>query len=324
MGDAEVVLIVTTPGDATADAVEAELKELGTPVVRVDLGNFPVRLRLAVENDSALWRGRLWTDDVSMDVDQVRAVYYRRPTRFSLPPGLSDGDSVFAIAEARLGFGGTFASMRTTWVNHPFNVAIAEYKPLQLNAAAEVGMKVPHTLITNDHVELCAFAAAIDGPLVCKAFSSLVLSQGNAVEAVYTTIIDPATVDPQQFAATCHLVPQWIPKDFEVRVTMVGRIPFAAAIHAGSDAAHLDWRADYPSLTYERVETPPDVVESLTRYLAKFGLNYGAFDFVVEPDGTWRFLECNPNGQWLWLEHEVDLPIAAALAELLTTAVGPC
>ncbi len=185
-------------------------------------------------------------------------------------------------------------------------------------------MKVPRTLITNDRDELCAFAEEINGPVVCKAFSSLVLSEGDAVESVYTTIIDPATVDPQQFSATAHLIQEWIPKDFEVRVTMVGQVPFATAIRAGSDAAHVDWRADYQTLSYEQVETPPDVAESLTRYLAAFGLNYGAFDFVVEPDGTWRFLECNPNGQWLWLEHEVGLPIAAALAKLLTKGVELC
>ncbi|MGH8940794.1 MAG: hypothetical protein ACRDV2_15810 [Actinomycetes bacterium] len=34
-------------------------------------------------------------------------------------------------------------------------------------------------------------------------------------------------------------------------------------------------------------------------------------------------LECNPNGQWLWLEHEVGLPIAAGLADLLSSGVSP-
>jgi glutathione synthase/RimK-type ligase-like ATP-grasp enzyme len=53
------------------------------------------------------------------------------------------------------------------------------------------------------------------------------------------------------------------------------------------------------------------------------GLNYGAFDFVVTPDGDWVMLECNPAGQWLWLERETGIPIAAALAEFLTEGTGP-
>lgn len=28
-------------------------------------------------------------------------------------------------------------------------------------------------------------------------------------------------------------------------------------------------------------------------------------------------LECNPNGQWAWLEDVADLPITAAIADLL-------
>ncbi len=50
--------------------------------------------------------------------------------------------------------------------------------------------------------------------------------------------------------------------------------------------------------------------------------NFGAFDFVVQPDGTWRVLECNPAGQWLWLEYQAGLPIAAALADLLAKGTG--
>lgn len=319
---ADVVLLVTAPGDETGDAVEAKLEELSSPVVRMDVGDFPVRLRLATTNDSSRWRGRLWTDDVAVEVDQIRSVYYRRPTHFNMPPGLSNGDSAFAKTEARLGFGGAFASLRATWVNNPIRIAVAEYKPLQLDAAVEAGITTPRTLITNDYDELQDFASAVDGPVVCKAFSSLVLSDESTPKAVYTTIIDPATVDARQLATTAHLFQEWIPKDFEVRVTMIGRQPFAAVIRAGSEAAQVDWRADYPSLTYERIEVPPGIVDSMIQYLITFGLSYGAFDFVVQPDGTWRFLECNPNGQWLWLEHEANLPIATAIAEFLTKGVG--
>jgi len=46
-------------------------------------------------------------------------------------------------------------------------------------------------------------------------------------------------------------------------------------------------------------------------------LNYGALDFVITPAGDWRFLEVNPNGQWLWLADETGLPIAEAIADEL-------
>jgi glutathione synthase/RimK-type ligase-like ATP-grasp enzyme len=209
------------------------------------------------------------------------------------------------------------------WVNHPAKIAMAEYKSAQLTTAAAVGLSVPRTSITNDVAALRAFAAEIDGAVVCKTFSSLMLADGEVPKSVFTTIVDPATVDARQFAVTAHLIQEWIPKEFDARVTMVGRESFATAIHACSDTARVDWRADYQALRYERIEPPPEVVEGAHRYLSEFGLNYGAFDFVIEPNGAWRFLECNANGQWLWLEHEVGLSIASALADLLCTGDLP-
>jgi glutathione synthase/RimK-type ligase-like ATP-grasp enzyme len=49
------------------------------------------------------------------------------------------------------------------------------------------------------------------------------------------------------------------------------------------------------------------------------GLQYGALDFILTPDGRYVFLELNPNGQWLWVERMTGLPIADAIAATLAT-----
>jgi D-alanine-D-alanine ligase-like ATP-grasp enzyme len=49
------------------------------------------------------------------------------------------------------------------------------------------------------------------------------------------------------------------------------------------------------------------------------GLAFGAFDFVVTPDNEWVVLECNPEGQWGWIEENTGLPIADAIAKYLLT-----
>jgi hypothetical protein len=59
-------------------------------------------------------------------------------------------------------------------------------------------------------------------------------------------------------------------------------------------------------------------VRAAARCLVKrLGLRFAAMDFVVTPDGEWWF-QCNPNGQWAWIEAETALPITAALADALT------
>ncbi len=45
---------------------------------------------------------------------------------------------------------------------------------------------------------------------------------------------------------TLHFFQPFVPKAFEVRATIVDDRVFAAAIHVNSEAARVDWRADYP------------------------------------------------------------------------------
>jgi hypothetical protein len=51
--------------------------------------------------------------------------------------------------------------------------------------------------------------------------------------------------------------------------------------------------------------------------MVDLGLVYGAFDFVIGPDGTWIFLEVNPGGQFRFVEYRAGVPLTAALADLL-------
>lgn len=318
MSTSDTVLVLTCAEDSTADAVMAELARRDIRVARMDTGDFPIALRLSATTLGGGWTGHLTTDDTSVGLGDVRSVYFRRPTRFRLPKGMSPADEVFAAVEARHGFGGLLASLDVLWVNEPIRQAAAEYKPLQLATAAACGLRTPATLLTNQHRDAIDFADTIGGAVVCKQLSSLVFSEDDELRMTYTTVIDPTAIDPTAFAATAHLIQEFVPKAFEARVTVVGRTPIGVAIRSSSAAGRIDWRSDYDALTYEQIDVPDAVTNGVGRFLDALGLNYGAFDFVITPDGDWVMLECNPAGQWLWLEHETGVPIAAALADLLT------
>jgi glutathione synthase/RimK-type ligase-like ATP-grasp enzyme len=114
-----------------------------------------------------------------------------------------------------------------------------------------------------------------------------------------------------------HLFQEWVPKAYEVRLTVVDGRFFGARIDAGTAAGHVDWRSDYAMLSYSPIDTPPDIQTRVRHLLAVLGLRFGALDFVVAPDGQWWFLEINANGQWAWIEDETNLPISHALADAL-------
>lgn len=252
------VLVLTGADDPTADAVIDEITRRGAAVARHDLGDFPVRTQFWAAHGENGWSGRIAGPDLTTDLDDIGSVYYHRPTRFTFPAGMSPADRAYAEAEARLGMGGVLAALRCRWVNHPHDIARAEWKPLQLETARRCGISTPRTLISNDHSEAVKFAGQIGGPIVCKTLSSTVLAENGLHRITYTTLVDPSAISESSFSTTANLLQEWVPKAREVRVTMVGDIALAVAIEANSTRAHVDWRADYDSLRYLATKEKPN------------------------------------------------------------------
>ena len=111
-----------------------------------------------------------------------------------------------------------------------------------------------------------------------------------------------------------------VPKAREWRITIVGDETFDAAIYT-DETARDDWRKHQSTASVQfRHGTFPDAEkERCFAYLGRFGLKFGAFDFVEGQDSSITFLECNTNGQFGWLEGCLDLPISNAIADQLVS-----
>jgi glutathione synthase/RimK-type ligase-like ATP-grasp enzyme len=218
---------------------------------------------------------------------------------------------------------GLLLTLPVRWVSHPSRVADAEFKPLQLQLASECGLRVPRTLITNDAVHVQEFVEQLSGPMIYKPMSTPSVRADGELRLIYATQVDSSALREDDIGITAHLFQEWVPKEYDVRLTIVGDRFFAVAIHASSDRAYVDWRSDYGALKYESIETPEDVRYSIGALLGRFGLLFGAVDFTVTPSGEWVFLELNPNGQWGWIEDHTNLPITTAVADLLAGGNAP-
>jgi ATP-grasp ribosomal peptide maturase len=300
-------VVFTGEFDVTADAVIVELERRGVPVFRCDPGAFPSTLVLGARFGGS-WTGHLRTDRRMLDVADVACAWWRRPTPIAVAVEVPHADWV--RAEAVAGLRGVLAVL--PWLNNPDDIRAAEHKPLQLATAAQVGLTVPATVVTNDPTEARAFAE-VHGPIIYKPLTMGIL-EGNRV--IYACPVDPATLD-DGVAVTAHLFQQQVEKAYELRVTVVDGNVFAARIDALTDKGRRDWRADYRNLRYSADTLPDEVAEKVRRFLKLRRLRFAALDFVVTPDGEHVFLEANPNGQWAWIEHETDMPIAAAIADAL-------
>ena len=121
---------------------------------------------------------------------------------------------------------------------------------------------------------------------------------------------------------------EFVPKAYEVRLTVIGSAWFPIALDAGSERARTDWRSDPAALTHRFVPVPDTVVDGVTAYLKRMNLAYAGLDFVVTPPddqgrSEWVLLEANTGPEWSWLEAATGAPITAAMADLLEKGTHP-
>ncbi|WP_242895237.1 hypothetical protein [Actinomadura litoris] len=317
MTEQPAVLVLTSLEDVTADLVIAALGDRGVPTVRVDPadidpatgGELCFAARLGAGEDR--WSGPVRTPSRSVDLGRVRSVYHRRPSpwRFDhLAAPVRD----FARREAQHGLAGVLFHLPVLHVNAPWAVARAEFKPAQLQVAADLGFTIPATLITNDPDAARGFAAE-HAPVVYKSLRGVPPADGHA-GAIWTQRIDPADLD-ESVQVTAHLFQAEVDKAADARVTVVGRQVSAWLIEA--PGTPLDWRSgDFEALEYSPLKLPEQTIQRLYAYLDHFALAYGCFDFAVHrPTGELTWIECNAAGQWGFLPDSDG--IADAFAALL-------
>ncbi len=320
---AATALILTQEFDPTVDPVVHSLKARGAQVVRVDLSYFPQRLTLT-SSDFDGERRWLRHRDRQIDLDRICGVWYRRPTAFDFDPQMGEAETQFARNEAIHGVGGILRATRCLWVNRPDVDAVAELKPYQLTLAKELGLRVPRTLLTNDPDEVAALLRRADRPIVYKALTGGVIHYPGAFPSGLLTAVvgDELREHLSRVRHTVCMFQEYVDKAYEVRLTVIGNTFFPVVIRSqDADPTRVDWRGadQLPYGDYQPLPEP--VVKKVQQLLTELDLVYAAVDFIVTPDGEWVFLEVNPNGQFMWMQHDLQLPLSESVAELLVS--GP-
>lgn len=205
---------------------------------------------------------------------------------------------------------------RAQWLNPLWEHRFASNKPFQLVLAAEVGLNVPDSLFTNDSRQVLTLFAE-GNRVVYKTLSSFMVPPD---EIIFTNEISETDVaaSAEPIARAPGIFQQRLDKQYELRVTIVGDQVFAVRIDSQmSEKTAQDWRRDQFQEMYRAVELETSLQDRLLEFQRRAGIRFGAHDLVVTPSGEAIFLECNPAGQWLWLEIALEQPISAAVADLL-------
>jgi glutathione synthase/RimK-type ligase-like ATP-grasp enzyme len=316
------ILIVTHSKDNDAPLrVARALESRGERVYRFDTDLFPTGIQLSLDEGGG---GRLSGPSGVLSLGDVSAVWYRRnSTGQGIPQELDAQLRRPSVEESRRLVFGMMSALGVFQLDALEILRRAEHKPLQLKLARALGMEVPRTLMTNDPEQVRAFAAGCPGGVVTKMMSSFAVHDARGREqVVFTTPLDARQLEDLDGLDLCPMTFQErLPKAVELRVTVVGERVMAAAIDSQSlPGAREDWRREGVALVEAwRAYTLPGALRAqVLRLMDALGLNYGAFDFVVTPEGRHVFLEVNPSGEFMWLMKHPGLPVDEALADVLS------
>jgi glutathione synthase/RimK-type ligase-like ATP-grasp enzyme len=314
-----VILIVTNRGDFTADWLVAELESRRARFVRFNTEDYPTSALLTWSASVTGGRSQVTCPGSgSWRSEDVASVWYRRPVPPHPPPQVDGERALWAVGEATEALAGTWQTLQARWVNDPERARLAGLKPRQLPLAAQIGFRIPETLVSNDPDSIREFLKRQRAGAVCKPLRDGHVPTADGKRLFFTSVVTAQTVADERFAAEPYLFQELIPKIADVRVTVIGRRVFGTRILSQREAdARLDWRrVDPRQLVHEPVELPSETAADCVKLLDECGLEFGAID-LAETENGYVFFEINPNGQWAWIEKMTGQPLRSALADLL-------
>jgi len=310
-----VILAIAPAGDEHLKAVGAALDALGAPWRSLDLARFTEEAAITMGYGPGRSRSFLLQlpGGERLPLDELSAVWWRRPGRPTLDPRMGPTHRHFAEMEWHHALSGLWQALPARWVNPPLADQAASRKSWQLAVAQEVGLAIPRTLVTSDPGAARAFLRARGRrPTIYKAFG--------ASESAwrYTRLVGPQERRIlEQVRHAPVIFQEYVKAERDLRVFAVGRQLLAAEIDGRRTDYPLDYRADFGRADVERCRLPAEAAQAIRALVRRLGLRYAAVDLRRRRGGGHVFLEVNPGGQWLFLEERTGLPITKAMARLL-------
>lgn len=208
----------------------------------------------------------------------------------------------------------------TKWLNAPSLMSAVDNKLLHLSIARDVGFTIPDTVVSNTWDTI---RSKLPADIIMKLPRGLLYINNEARSTSTTALRNTSDGLPVQSSPFPGIFQPRIRKSREWRITVVGDRSFDAAIYSTLDTDMLDWRAHQftAAVRFVAEAFPKEHQQRCIKFLQRLGMRYGAFDFIENEDGI-TFLECNLNGQYLWLEEDLGLPISEAIADELAARAG--
>lgn len=322
-----MILVITRNRDAHGVRMAGLLQSIGEEVSILDYSQFPVNIEitssfLGVKENTSI----ILNEGTVVSSGKIKSVLNRRQDEPKPPEGIRD-DRIkdYIVRESRNLLDTLPQILNCFWLNNPDANKIASRKPYQLAIARRLGFSTPPTLITNSPTEAEKFLLDSNSDIAVKSLWTPGITIREGVEekgiSFFTRRFRPEeALGMLQNIKNCPIILQsYIEKAFELRITVVGDRVFSCAIHSQqSERTKEDWRRyDLGNTPHKEYDLPREIEDKCILLAMSLNLSFGCIDVVVTPSGEYFFLEINPNGQWLWIEHLTGMPISKCIADLL-------
>lgn len=323
MNKGKVLIITHSEDNSVVDTVIQQIEHLGGSCVRFDVDRYPVESRLSSSFINGQWQGLLETPNATATLDDITAVWYRRSYHIGkgLETLLEKEYLSSTLGELRRTLFGMLEGLKCFQIERYSVYRRLDSKEEQLRIAKDCGLEVPATCITNSPAQLKAFLETTGKPVIAKMQSAFAIYRDGEEHVVFTNEVTAAHLDQLNGLRYCPMVFQEkLDKALELRVTIVGREIFSFSIDSQRlPASRVDWRKEGAALAdgWKVYTLPEGIEEALLNFMDSYGLNYGAIDLILTPEGKYYFLEVNAAGEYFWLDKQCDHAISRHLAAVL-------
>lgn len=319
-------LVFTIPGDLHALAVRWTLEQLGHSTDFFYWSDAATRCEVSFEIDGAGAGFRSGLIDYPHD-RLPDAVWLRRIGNTSLPKDLHASDAQAARRNWRRFADGTLNHFAEAFcVNPPGAIGRNTDKMLQLIHARQVGLPIPRSLASNSADDLCRFIESNGNggrETIIKPIATSIWNEASTGtwRALTPSLITTVDVEGAEVKADIILAQERVSKIYEVRLIVFGHDLVGVKLDSQKqDESSLDFRNldDWSLLGHEQIGIPDHIRAGSLALCQSLGLIFGAFDYVVDLEGNWVFLEVNEMGNFLWMEAcNPDLHLLDRFSRLL-------
>lgn len=318
------VLLLSGQRSVHADILVERLKEADLTVFRLNADVFPDDYRFAAKATQNSIESGLAQGALEPSRDQFRCGHIHSVPEASDRGSIHPRRLPFFLSERQAALHALCSVSTKRWTNPPDAELLPENKFLQLVDAHEVGLRVPPTAVTN------AITGAEDiiepSGAILKALSDRIVFRAEERrddEVLLTRRARGAEIGDDSTLVRCPLfLQEEIDKAEEIRIMVIGDSHHAISIswqdRSVSEIAKLDWRRAEPEdLVLTPTHVPRSILEGCRSLMQTHNLDLAAFDFIVDDEDAFWFLEYNPSFQWMWLDDELAAPVTRDVVGLI-------